>query len=168
MPANPFAWSFRAQFVFGALACSSLLAFAIFSQRSLLLEPCPLCILQRVAFMALALVFAIGAVHAPRSRNGRRVYGVVAALAAASGAAIAIRHLWLQSLPPDLVPACGPGLAYMLEVFPLSDVIRDVFTGSGECAKVDWRLLGLSMPGWTLIWYVFLGTGALWAGFRRR
>src|SRR3546814_4805276 len=66
MPANPFAWSFRAQFVFGTLACSSLLAFAIFSQRSLLLEPCPLCILQRVAFMALALVFAIGAVHAPR------------------------------------------------------------------------------------------------------
>src|SRR3546814_18802091 len=97
MPANPFAWSFRAQFVFGTLACSSLLAFAIFSQRSLLLEPCPLCILQRVTFMALALIFAIGAVHAPRSRNGRRVYGVVAALAAASGAAIAIRHLWLRS-----------------------------------------------------------------------
>jgi disulfide bond formation protein DsbB len=168
MPANPFAWSFRAQFVFAALACSSLLAFAVYSQRSLLLDPCPLCILQRVVFMALAVAFAIGALHAPRSRNGRRVYGVVAALLAATGAAIASRHLWLQSLPPELVPACGPGLSYMLEVFPLSEVIRDVFTGSGECAKVDWRLLGLSMPGWTLIWYLFLGFGALWAGFRRR
>lgn len=168
MPANPFAWSFRAQFVFGALACSSLLAFAVYSQRSLLLDPCPLCIIQRVVFLALAVIFAIGALHAPRSRAGRRGYGVLTLLLALAGAAVSARHLWLQSLPPDLVPACGPGLAYMLEVFPLNDVIRDVFTGSGECAKVDWRLLGLSMPGWTLLWYLFLGLGALWAGFRRR
>ena len=165
---NPFVWSFRVQFVAGAAVCTALLGFAIYSQRNLLLEPCPLCILQRVAFMGLALAFALGALHAPRGAAGRRAYGMLVALIALVGALIAGRHLWLQALPPDQVPACGPGLGYLLEVFPLADVVKQVFTGSGECAKVDWTFLGLAMPGWTLIWYVLLGGGALWAGLRRR
>lgn len=160
--------SFRAQFLTGAAICAALLGFAIYSQRNLLLEPCPLCILQRVAFMALGLAFVVGGLHAPHGMGGRRAYGVLAALAALGGALVASRHLWLQALPPDQVPACGPGLAYLLEAFPLADVVKQVFTGSGECAKVDWTFLGLAMPGWTLIWYVLLGAGALWAGFRRR
>lgn len=165
---NPFSWSFRVQFVAGAAVCAALLGFAIHSQRNLLIEPCPLCILQRVAFMALGLGFAMGALHAPRGVIGRRAYAVVVACMALAGALIASRHLWLQSLPPDQVPACGPGLSYLLDAFPVADVIKLVFTGSGECAKVDWTFLGLAMPGWTLIWFVLLGGGALWAGFRHR
>ena len=93
---------------------------------------------------------------------------MLAALAALVGAAIAGRHVWLQSLPPDQVPACGPGLEYMLEAFPLSKALSMVFTGSGECANVDWSFLGLSMPAWTLLWFLALAVLALWAGFRRR
>lgn len=165
---NPFYWSFRAQFLSGMALCAGLLGFAFYSQRNLLLDPCPLCIMQRVAFMVLGLVFLLGALHAPKAPVGRRVYAVLAALVALTGATVAGRHLWLQALPPDQVPACGPGLSYLLEAFPLSDVVRQVFTGSGECAKVDWTFLGLAMPGWTFIWYVAFCGGALWAGFRRR
>lgn len=165
---NPLAWSFRFQFAFAALVCAALIGFALWSQQHLLLDPCPLCILQRVAFMLLGLVFFAGAVHAPGHARARRAYALLALLLAAAGAAIAGRHVWLQSLPPSQVPACSPGLEYLLEAFPLSDVVRQVFTGSGECAKVDWTFLGLAMPGWTLIWYVTLGTFALYAGFRRR
>ena len=78
------------------------------------------------------------------------------------------QHLWLQHLPKDQVPDCGPGLGYMLDAFPISKTLKMVFTGSGECAEINWTLLGLSMPGWTLISYVLLSLGALWAGFRRQ
>lgn len=165
---NPLFWSFRAQCASGVAVCAGLVGFALYSQSNLLLDPCPLCIVQRVAFMALGLVFLLGALHGPSTLAGRRTYAVLAALVAVMGAVVAGRHLWLQSLPPDQVPACGPGLSYLLEAFPLSDVVRQVFTGSGECAKVDWTFLGLAMPGWTFIWYVLLGSGALWAGFRRK
>lgn len=168
MSLNPFAWSFRAQYLLGALLCAALLGYALYAQHVMFLDPCPLCIFQRVAFMALGAVFLLGALHGPKSAGGRRAYGVLAALAAAGGISIAGRHVWLQSLPADEVPACGPGLEYMLEAFPLREVLNKVFSGSGECAEVDWTFLGLSMPAWTLVWFVALGVAALWAGFRRR
>ena len=91
------------------------------------------------------------------------------AFCAAIGAGIAIWHLRMQNLPPSEVPSCsGMDLSYMLDAFPLQKVIEKVFTGSGDCAVVDWTFLGLSMPGWTLIWYFVLGVAALWAGWRRR
>jgi disulfide bond formation protein DsbB len=167
MKANPLAWSFRAQFALGLLCCIALLGYALFVQYRMFLDPCPLCILQRVAFMALGLVLLAGLVHNP-GRVGRRVYGLLAAVPALVGAAIAGRHVWLQSLPPDQVPACGPGLEYMLDAFPLSKALAMVFTGSGECANVDWQFLGLSMPAWTLVWFLALGALVVWAGFRRR
>lgn len=165
---NPFAWSFRFQFALAASACAALLGFALWSQQHLLLDPCPLCILQRAAFLLLGVAFLIGAAHAPDSAGGRRAYALLTLPFALGGAGIAGRHLWLQSLPPSDVPACSPGLDYLLEAFPLADVLRQVFTGSGECAKVDWTFLGLAMPAWTLIWYLALGAFALYAGFRRR
>ena len=163
---NPFRWSFRSAFAVAALVCAAFLAFAWYAQFRLHLEPCPLCILQRIALIALFVLFTLAAIHAP-GPVGRRVWGTLGFLGAAVGAGIAGRHVWLQHLPPDKVPDCGPGLDYMLEAFPLSKAIKMVFTGSGECAKVDWQFLGLSMPEWTLAWFAFFALGSLWYGYRR-
>ncbi len=139
----------------GFLACGGLLGFAYYLQFFRDLEPCPLCILQRVAFIALGVLFLAAAIHNP-GRPGSRVYGLLIMLAGLAGIVTAARHLWLQNLPPDHVPDCGPGLEYMLEVFPLTETLRMVFTGAGECAEVVWSLLGLSVPGWALVWFVLL------------
>jgi protein dithiol:quinone oxidoreductase len=169
MTANPFAWNFRAQFLFGFAVCAALLSYAVFAQYGQMFEPCPLCIFQRVAMAATGLIGLIGGLHAPRRAWGRRIYGLLAFLAAGTGAAVAGPHVWLQHLPPDQVPACGPGLSYMIEALPSwADVVRKVLQGSGECAKVDWTFLGFSMPEWTLLCFVLLAAGALAAGFRRR
>ena len=168
MDANPFRWSFRRQCLAGFAACAALLAFALYAQFQLGLLPCPLCIFQRVAFAALGVVFLLAGLHAPRGRGGRAAWGVLALVAAAVGAAIAGRHVWLQGLPPDQVPACGPGLDWMMQTMPVAGVLREVFTGSGECANVDWAFLGLSMPAWSLAWFVLLGAWAAVAAFSRR
>lgn len=170
MTANPFAWPFRWQMLFGALASLALIAYAYFwVQQRMLMMPCPLCVFQRVAFFGIAAIGLVAAAHNPKGATGRRVYGVLSFVVAMLGAAIAARHVWIQSLPPDLAPACNSlGLEYMLGVMPLSDVVREVITGSGECATVDWTWLGIAMPGWTLACFVALGIGALAAGFRAR
>lgn len=169
MKANPLAWSFRLQCALGALACVALLGYALYLQYVAYLDPCPLCIFQRMAFIGMGAAFVLGAVHGPRSRGGRMVYGVLTALFAAVGIAVAGRHVWLQSLPASEVPSCSSmGLDYMLDTFPLGQVIAKVFTGSGECAAVDWSFLGFGMPAWTLLWYVLLGGWALHAAARRR
>ena len=115
---NPFRWSFRAQFLLGFVACAALLGFAFFSQYSGGLEPCPLCIFQRIAFAALGLVFLLGGLHAPRGAGGRRAYGVLALVAAGVGIGRRRPPCLAAALPPDQVPACGPGLAYMMEAMP--------------------------------------------------
>lgn len=140
----------------GVAAVVSLMAYALYAQHVLGLEACPLCIFQRVALIALGLVFVAAAIHAARG-TAARAYAVLGLITAAIGSGIAIRHVYLQNLPPAEVPACGPGLDYILDAFPLLDALRMVFTGSGECAVVNWSFLGLSMPGWVLIWFVALG-----------
>ncbi|MCA1799250.1 MAG: disulfide bond formation protein B [Xanthomonadaceae bacterium] len=156
----------RTLFGIAAAFCAALLAYAYYTQYGLGYEPCPLCILQRIAVFATGLVFLLAAVHAPQA-TGRRVYGVLGFLFAGAGAVIAARHVWLQNLPPDQVPDCGPGLEYMFDVFPAWDALRMVFAGSGECADIDWALLGLSMPGWVLICVVSLSVFSIWNGFRK-
>ena len=151
----------RLLYLAGAVACAALLGYGLWLQHVDGLEPCPLCVFQRVAFIVLGLIFVVAALHGPR-RIGAMVYGVLAAIAAAVGAGIAGRHVWLQNLPADQVPACGPGLQYMLEQFPLQRMIEKVLSGSGECASVDWSFLGLTIPGWALVWFVLLGIYALW------
>lgn len=169
MTANPLAWPFRWQMLFGAVVCAALLGYAVYVEKHMLMMPCPLCVLQRVAFIALGVVGLVAAMHGPKGAGGRRAYGLVAFVAAAIGAGIAGRHLWIQSLPADQVPLCNSlGIDYMLDTMPMLDVLRSILTGSGECAKVDWQWLGLSMPGWTLLCFTLLGLGALWAGFRKR
>ena len=128
------------------------------------MEPCPLCILQRVALFGLGVVFLASAIHAP-GRLGGRIYGVLLVVAAGVGAGIAGRHLWLQSLPPDQVPACGPGLDFLLAAFPLQDALSLVLQGSGQCAEVE-KVLGVTLPAWTLGAFLLLGLGGLWGHWR--
>lgn len=140
----------------GALACAGLMAYALYAQHGLGLEPCPLCILQRVAVISLGGIFLVAALH-PAGAAGRRVYGALLAFVALAGSGVAGRHVWLTTLPPERIPACGPGLDFMLESFPLREALAMVLSGSGECASVDWQFLGLSMPAWVLIALVSLG-----------
>ena len=151
----------------GFLACAVLLAYAYYAQFVLHLEPCPLCIFQRVGVFALGLLFLAAALHDPAS-GGRRIYASLLTLAALGTIGVALRQLYLQSLPPDQVPACGASLDFMLKVFSLGEVLAKVLTGSGECAAVTWRLLGLSMPGWVLIAALCLGCFGVWTNLRRQ
>lgn len=146
----------RRVYLAGMLMCIALLLAAAYFQHILLLEPCPLCILQRLMVIVVGGLFLLAFVHNPRG-VGNRIYGALIALSAAIGGAISARHVWLQNLPPEQVPSCGPGLNFMLENFPLRRTIELVFRGSGECAEVDWSLLGLTIPAWTLIAFVVLG-----------
>ena len=146
----------RLLYTTGLVVAIGLLIAAYYFQYVKGLEPCPLCILQRLALMALALALAAALLHNP-GPAGRRAYGLVLLLAAGAGEGVAARQVWLQQLPPDQVPACGPGLDYMLEVFPPAKVLSMVLQGSGECAEVAWRLLGLSMAGWmTVVFAAYL------------
>ena len=157
--------SSRAAYAVGFLACAGLLAFAYYLQYFQNQEPCPLCILQRVAFLDMMIVFAVAAMHGPK-RRGAVVYSGLLLVMTAMGAGIAGRQVWLQHLPPDKVPACGPGLEYMLERFPLGEALRKIFAGSGECAEAGWRFLDLPIAGWSLLWFVLLGALAIYAAIR--
>jgi disulfide bond formation protein DsbB len=168
---NPFRWPFRVQYAAGFFVCAALYAYALFVQFDLGIEPCPLCIFQRIAFIVMGLVFLVGAIHGP-GQGGRKAYGLLIVLAASAGIAIAARHLWVQHQPLDPLAGCVPGWNYYVENFSLryawSKTLEHAFTGHADCAEVNWTLLGLSMPFWTLVCYVLLGAGAVWAAFRRR
>jgi disulfide bond formation protein DsbB len=148
----------RTAYLAGFAVCAALMGYALYLQYVLELEPCPLCMFQRVVMSAMGVIFLIAAIHSPR-RGGAIGYAVAQIAVGAIGVGLALRHLWIQSLPPDQVPACGMGIGYMLETLPLMDVIMRTLKGSGECAKVD-VVLGLSIPAWTLILFVVL---MLWA-----
>jgi disulfide bond formation protein DsbB len=151
----------RTGFSIGAVICALLLAFGYYLQYVKGLEPCPLCMVQRGFFFLMLVFFAAGALHGRWSL----LYGGLAFVSAAGGAATASRQVWLQSLPPDKVPQCGPDLFFMLENFPLSRTLEKLFYGSGECAVVDWTFLGLSIAGWALACFVALGLYAIWLAF---
>lgn len=145
--------SIRAQSFAGFGICVALMAAAYYFQYGLNMEPCPLCIFQRVGVTAVGLIFLVQALHNPAGW-GRRVYGGLLVLVAGLGTVIAARHVWLQNLPKDEVPACGPGLNYLLDNFPFGKMLDTVFRGSGECADLHWAFLGLSMPAWVLAFFV--------------
>ncbi len=155
----------RLGFAFITLSCAALLGFALYNQYVDYLDPCPLCIFQRVVFAWMGLVALFAFIHNP-DQTGRRVYGWLIVLGGILGAAIAGRHIWLQNLPPGEVPECGPGLNYMLENFPVTEVLSSVLRGSGSCAEVKWSFMSMSMPMWTMIWYIGLGVMTLWIAYR--
>jgi protein dithiol:quinone oxidoreductase len=146
--------------------CALLLGYAYYTQFHLHLEPCPLCIFQRIGMALLGLAFLAGALHQPRGR-GRYGYALGIGLAALATAGVAARHVYVQSLPPGSLPSCGAPLAVLLKFTPVWQVIRTVLTGSGECSELNWRFLGLAMPAWVLIWALLLGALGVAANLRR-
>lgn len=144
------------------LALLALVAMlvALYLQHYQGLDPCPLCVFQRVAVISVGVVALIAAVHGPQAW-GQRIYAGLMALSAFAGVVVAGRHVWLQHLPADQVPSCGPGLDFWIAALPWQQVVQQVFQGSGECAKVDWTLLGLSLPMWTLMLFVGLLLAAM-------
>jgi len=132
----------------GLLGCLGLIGYALFAQYGLGLEPCPLCILQRVSVLTAGVLFLLALLHDPGDR-GARAYGVLIDLAALAGIAVAARQIWIIAQPPGSVAECGASLDYMMAVLPWHEVLAKVLTGSGECAKVDWMFLGLNMPTWS-------------------
>ena len=135
--------------LFIALACLLLLGFGYYLQFVQDLDPCPLCILQRVAYLGIGLVCLVGFVHG----SATRIYNALALVCALAGAAVATRQVWLQHLPPERVPECGPGLDFILQAFPIFDALKLIFTGSGECAETLWTFLSLSIAEWSLFWF---------------
>jgi disulfide bond formation protein DsbB len=150
----------------GFAACAGMMGFALFAQHVLKLDPCPLCVFQRVAVISLGIVFLLAAIH-NAGGWGRFVYVVLVIAAAGGGMGVAGRHWWIQNLPDDKVPACGAGLDYMMETLPILDVLSTVLSGSGECAEVVWRFLGLSMPAWVFICLTIVGGFGVWNNLRK-
>lgn len=149
-----------------ALACAALLGFGYYLQYFDGQDPCPLCLVQRGFYYAVLLAFAIAALHAP-GKLGHRLYCAAGTFFALGGFAVAARQVWLQHLPADQVPACGPDLFFMMENFPLMRTLERLFKGSGQCAEVSWRFLGLSIAEWSLACFAGLAAYAAWLMVRK-
>jgi protein dithiol:quinone oxidoreductase len=154
--------------VFAAIfvAAFSLIGTAIvYYQNTLGLEPCPMCILSRICFMLIGATALVAAIHGPRGK-ALRIYAALVALFAVTGVGISIRHSYLQHFPPA-VETCGADLEFLLNTQPLAQALPKIFAGTGSCSEVAWRFLGLSIPEWALVWFVILGSAALWSAWRR-
>lgn len=149
----------RGGFALILCVCLAVLGFALYLERVEGLLPCPLCIVQRVVYLAMALVALLGLLHGP-GVVGLRVYNALLVLLAVCGGAVAGRQVHLQHLPAEQLPECGPDLSYMLDVFPWREALMMILRGSGECAEVQWRFLGLSIPEWSLVLFSLLAVGA--------
>jgi disulfide bond formation protein DsbB len=156
----------RRFFSIGALIVLGLIGGALYLQYGLREDPCPLCMVQRVIFIAIGVLFFIAAIH-NAGPTGRWVYSTLIALTAMGGIAVASRHIWIQHLPKDQVPACGPGLDFMLQHFPMAEVWQELMHGSGECATKGWTFLGLGLPELALAWYATLGLWAIYIAVRK-
>jgi protein dithiol:quinone oxidoreductase len=153
----------------GILFLSSLIGmgFALYLEHVQGLNPCPLCVFQRVGLIALGLFSLLGFLHNPKSNVLKRIYSLLGSLGILWSLGVAARHVWLQNLPPDKVPSCGPGLDYLVDALPLKSVLQQVLSGSGECAVIDWTFLGQSLPVWSLVFFALLTILSIWQLFRR-
>ena len=143
----------RTGYLLGCFVCAALMGCALYLQYAMDLEPCPLCVAQRVCVIGMGIVFLVATIH-NASRFGATVYAVIQLAIGGIGAALAARQVWLQSLPKDQVPACGMSFDYMLDTLPFTEVLKKVFLGTGECAEKAWEFLHLSIAGWTLVFFV--------------
>lgn len=149
-----------------ACAAAAAVAYAFYAQFGLDLVPCHLCIFQRVTLAAMAAVFLLAALFSRPGAAGA-VFAALVGITGLATVATAGRHVWIQMQPAGSVPACGADLDFMMDVFPLTDVVLKVFKAGGECAKVDWTFLGLSMPAWVLLLAFALTVAGLWVNLRR-
>ena len=157
----------RIVFALVFVACASLIAMALYLQEHDGLEPCPMCILQRYAFILIGLVAFAGAIQGPKGGIALKVYGALVVLLSVAGGGVAMRHSWLQHYPPK-VESCGADLDFLMGNFPLSQALPKVFAGTGSCSTVDWTLIGLSIPEWAIVWFVTFAALATWIAFLRR
>lgn len=151
---------------FGFALCASFIAYALYTQYYGGLNPCNLCIFQRLAFIALGIVFLLAALHNPDG-VGRYVYATLGLITGGVGAAIAGRHVWIQHNPPEGLVSCGGDLSYLMDAYPFTKVISLVLQGSGDCTTIDWQFLGFSMPEVTLFWFVVLTAGIIFVNCRK-
>ncbi|GAB3104534.1 disulfide bond formation protein B [Aestuariicella hydrocarbonica] len=156
----------RTTFLLIFLACTGLNLTALYFQYFMDMHPCPLCITQRVFVFAVGLFALLAAIHNP-AQLGRRIYCALGVIAALIGGGVSLRHVWIQNLPEDLVPACGPGLSYMFENFPLQQAFNLLLQGDGNCADVSWMFLGLSMPAWVALCFAGLIVVNVWQMLRK-
>ena len=157
----------RTGYLLGFLASFGLVALALVIQTQYKLEPCPLCISQRMVFMGLGLGYLMAAVQNPINW-GRNIYALLHVLTAMGGAGVAIRHWYLQAHKDDIVADCGVGFDYMFENFPLKKAFNLVFRGTGDCASIDWKLFGLTLPQLALISFICLGIYATYLATLKR
>ena len=148
-----------------ALAAVSMIFAVVILSGYMELEACPLCLTQRAFVVGWGVIALLAALHNPDA-IGNRVYGALCALMAIGGGAVAARHVWLQHLPEDQVPACGPSLEYMLETLPFTETLSLVLMGDGNCAETMWTFMGLSIPEQTLILFIVASLICLWQTFR--
>lgn len=150
------------------LFCASLLCIAYYMELVMLLEPCPLCIMQRIFFFFAGLFALVAFIHNPKAR-GKVVYGLTSAVLSMAGGGFAIRQIYLQHLPKDQVPSCGPSLSYMIEEFPLAEVLKVMLSGDGNCAEITWQdpILNMSIPQWSLVGFVVLAGICLYQALRK-
>jgi disulfide bond formation protein DsbB len=141
-----------------AIVSLALLAFGLYLQHVVGLEPCPMCIVQRYALVAVAIFAGLGAMFAGRA--AQRIFGVLAVLFAGFGAFTAARQSWLQWYPPE-VSSCGRDFYGMIETFPLQRAIPMIFRGSGDCTAIDWTFMGGSIANWSFVWFVIFGVTLL-------
>ena len=160
--------SYRLLNLYIFLFCVTLLGIALYMEHVMFLEPCPLCITQRIFFLFAGLTALLAFIHNPVAR-GRTVYGLLSAVFSLAGGGFAIRQIWLQGLPKDQVPACGPSLSYMIEEFPFSEVLATMLSGDGNCAEISWQdpILNMSIPQWSLVGFVALAGVCVFQALRR-
>ncbi len=154
-------FSGRSGYLLGFIASFGLVGLALFIQTQNNLEPCPLCISQRIVFMSLGLVFLISAIHNPQALWSK-IYALLLVLISLGGAGVAIRHWWLQAHRESMLADCGVGFDYMFDNFPLQKALTLVFRGTGDCAAIDWTFLGLTLPQLSLIAFISFAAYAIY------
>lgn len=158
--------SSRLLFSLAFLGCAGIIAIALYLEHVVGLVPCPLCYVQRVAVILFGAVCLLAALHNP-ARLGQRIYATLSVIAVGLGIAAAGRQIWLQGLPEDELPACLPSLDYMLEAFPIQDVISKMLHGTADCAEVTWTLLGLNLAEFSLIGFIMMLVFSLFVMLRK-
>ena len=146
--------------------CTGMLGLVLYLQHVVGLQSCTMCVMQRYALTLVGLLGLVGGLHNPGS-SGQRVYAALIGLSAIAGGGVAANQSWLQLNPPA-ISECGPGLEYLMESFPLTEVLPMLFRGAGDCSAIDWTFLGLSLANWSLLSFSAFTVFALWLLFRRQ